>query len=124
MEEINMSNKIINLTNDTFDQTVLKSDKPVVVDFWATWCGPCRMVGPVMEQLASDYDGKVQIAKVNVDDQGELAAKFKIMSIPTILAFKNGELAEKAVGARSKEEFSEMIDNYYNTMFFKKYVSC
>ena len=105
-----MSNKIINLTNDTFDETVLNSDKPVVVDFWATWCGPCRMVGPVMEELASDYDGKVQIAKVNVDDQGELAAKFKIMSIPTILAFKNGEIAEKAVGARSKEEFSEMID--------------
>lgn len=105
-----MSNTIINLTNETFDQTVLKSNKPVVVDFWATWCGPCRVVGPVMEELASDYNGKVQIAKVNVDDQGELAARFKIMSIPTILAFKNGELAEKTVGSRSKEEFSEMID--------------
>ena len=105
-----MSGKIINLTNETFEETVLKSDKPVVVDFWATWCGPCRMVGPIMDELADDFDGKVQIAKVNVDDQGELAAKFKIMSIPTILTFKNGELAEKVVGARSKEEFSEMIN--------------
>ncbi len=105
-----MSSKIINLTNETFEETVLKSDKPVVVDFWATWCGPCRMVGPIMDELADDFDGKVQIAKVNVDDQGELAAKFKIMSIPTILTFKNGELAEKVVGARSKDEFSEMIN--------------
>lgn len=105
-----MSNNIINLTNETFDKIILKSDKPVVVDFWATWCGPCRIVGPVMEELANKYDGRVQIAKVNVDEQGELAAKFKIMSIPTILAFKNGELAEKTVGARSKDEFSEMID--------------
>ncbi|QNU65919.1 thioredoxin [Ruminiclostridium herbifermentans] len=105
-----MSGKIINLTNETFDEIVLKSDKPVVVDFWATWCGPCRMVGPIMDELAEDFDGKVQIAKVNVDDQGELAAKFKIMSIPTILTFKNGELAEKVVGVRSKEEFSDMIN--------------
>lgn len=106
-----MSDKIINLTSETFNDVVLKSDKPVVVDFWATWCGPCRMVGPIMDELANDFDGKVQIAKVNVDEQGELAAKFKIMSIPTILTFKGGELVEKTVGARSKEEFSEMIDN-------------
>lgn len=105
-----MSNKIIDLTNDTFDEVVMKSDKPVIVDFWATWCGPCRMVGPIMEELANDYDGRVQVTKVNVDDQGELAAKFKIMSIPTVLAFKNGELTDKVVGARSKEEFSEIID--------------
>ncbi|PYG86914.1 thioredoxin [Ruminiclostridium sufflavum DSM 19573] len=104
-----MSDKIINLTNESFDQVVSKSDKPVIVDFWATWCGPCRMVAPIMEELADDFDGKVQIAKVNVDDQGELAAKFKIMSIPTILAFKNGEVFEKIVGARSKEEFSQVL---------------
>jgi len=104
-----MSDKIVNITNDTFEESVLKSDKPVVVDFWASWCGPCRQVAPIMEELAVDFEGKVQIAKVNVDDQGELAAKFRIMSIPTVLIFKNGEIAEKIVGARAKEEFAELI---------------
>lgn len=104
-----MSDKILNITNDTFEEIVLKSNKPVIVDFWATWCGPCRMVTPIMEELADDFDGKVQIVKVNVDDQGELAAQFRIMSIPTILVFKNGEIAEKIVGARAKEEFAELI---------------
>ena len=105
-----MSDKILNITNDTFEESVLKSNKPVVVDFWASWCGPCRMVAPIMEELAVDFDGKVQITKVNVDEQGELAAKFRIMSIPTVLVFKNGEVAEKIVGARSKVEFAELIE--------------
>lgn len=104
-----MSDKLINVTKDTFDEVVLKSDKPVVVDFWASWCGPCRMVAPIMEELADDFEGKAQITKVNVDDQGELSAQFRIMSIPTVLIFKNGEIAEKIVGARAKEEFSELI---------------
>lgn len=104
-----MSDKIVNLTNDTFEEIVLKSDKPVVVDFWAAWCGPCRMVAPIMEELVNDFAGKVQIAKVNVDEQGELAAQFRIMSIPTVLVFKNGVVAEKIVGARAKEEFAELI---------------
>jgi thioredoxin 1 len=107
-----MSDKIEIVTSDTFEQIVLKSSKPVVVDFWASWCGPCRMVAPIMEELADDFDGKVQIAKVNVDDQGELAAKFRIMSIPTVLVFVNGEVAEKIVGARGKEEFTEMIGKH------------
>lgn len=109
-----MSDKIVNITNDTFEENVLKSDKPVVVDFWASWCGPCRLVAPIMEELAVDFEGKVQIAKVNVDDQGELAAKFRIMSIPTVLIFKNGEIAEKIVGARAKEEFAELIQKHTN----------
>lgn len=105
-----MSEQIVNITNDTFQEVVLNSEKPVVVDFWASWCGPCRMVAPIMEELANDYDGKVQIAKVNVDDQGELAAQFRIMSIPTVLIFKNGQMVEKVVGARAKGEFVELIE--------------
>ncbi|HEY5586774.1 MAG TPA: thioredoxin [Ruminiclostridium sp.] len=105
-----MSDKIVNITKDTFDEIVLKSNKPVVIDFWASWCGPCRIVAPIMEELADEFDGKVQIAKVNVDDQGELAAQFRIMSIPTVLIFKNGEVAEKIVGARAKGEFTELIE--------------
>lgn len=105
-----MSDKIMNITSDTFEENVLKSNKPVVVDFWATWCGPCRIVAPIMEELADDFDGKVQITKVNVDEQGELAAQFRIMSIPTVLVFKNGTVAEKIVGARAKEEFAELIE--------------
>ncbi len=105
-----MSDQIVNITNDTFQEAVLNSDKPVVVDFWASWCGPCRMVAPIMEELAGDYEGKVQIAKVNVDDQGELAAQFRIMSIPTVLIFKDGQMVEKVVGARAKGEFVELIE--------------
>lgn len=105
-----MSDKIINVTNDSFEGDVLQSDKPVVVDFWASWCGPCRIVAPIMEELAEDFEGKVQVAKVNVDDQGELAAQFRIMSIPTVLIFKNGQVAEKIVGARAKEEFVGYIE--------------
>jgi len=105
-----MSGKIVDITNDTFEEVVLKSEIPVVVDFWASWCGPCRMVAPIMEELANEFEGRVKIAKVNVDDQGELAAKFRIMSIPTILIFKNGQATEKIVGARSKVEFVELIE--------------
>ncbi len=105
-----MSGKIIEITNDTFQESVLKAETPVVVDFWASWCGPCRMVAPIMEELADDFEGRIKVAKVNVDDQGELAAQFRIMSIPTILIFKNGQIAEKIVGARSKGEFVEFIE--------------
>lgn len=107
-----MSEKIVNITEDVFEKLVLKSDKPVVVDFWASWCGPCRMVAPIMEELADDFEDKVQIAKVNVDEQGELAAQYRIMSIPTVMVFKNGEVAEKIVGARAKEEFASLISKH------------
>ncbi|MGE5614018.1 MAG: thioredoxin [Bacillota bacterium] len=101
---------VVHLTKDNFDRIVYDSDKPVIVDFWAPWCGPCRMVAPVMEQLAQEYDGKAVIGKVNVDDESELAAKFRIMSIPTVIMFKDGKVIEKIIGARPKSDFAELLD--------------
>jgi len=103
-------NKIVVLTKDNFEQEVTQSDKPVLIDFWAAWCGPCRAVAPVMEELASEFEGKAKIAKVNVDEEGELAAKFRIMSIPTIMLFKDGNMADKIIGARSKSEFTDLLN--------------
>jgi thioredoxin 1 len=100
---------IIALKKENFDEVVLKSDKLIIVDFWAPWCGPCRTVGPIMDELAGEYDGKAKIGKINVDEEGELAAKFRIMSIPTVLFFKSGEIVDRVIGARSKDEFSMMI---------------
>lgn len=104
--------KVITLTSANFDQEVINSSQAVLVDFWAPWCGPCRAVGPLIDELAEEYDGKAKIAKLNVDDEGELAAKYKIMSIPTIMIFKKGEVVEKLLGARSKSELSELIDKH------------
>jgi len=102
--------KVLTITKNNFEDEVLKSDIPVLVDFWASWCGPCRAVAPIIDELANDFYGKVKVGKVNVDEQGELAAKFRIMSIPTIMLFKDGQTVEKVVGARSKEEFAELIE--------------
>lgn len=104
------SDKVIALTKDNFDQEVVNSEKPVLIDFWASWCGPCRAVAPIMDELAEELNGKAKICKVNVDDEAELSAKFRIMSIPTVMLYKNGEMVEKVIGARSKEEFSKLID--------------
>jgi len=103
-------NKTVVLTKDNFDQVISTSDKPVLVDFWAPWCGPCRAVAPIMEELAADYDGKAVIGKVNVDDEGELAAKFRIMSIPTVMLFKGGQVVEKMVGSRPKADFEDLLN--------------
>jgi thioredoxin 1 len=100
----------LELTNDNFEELVLKSDKQVLVDFWAEWCGPCRMVGPIVEELAKDYEGKAVIGKVNVDEHGEISSKFGIRNIPTLLVFKNGEVVDKQVGVAQKSVLAGKID--------------
>lgn len=94
----------------TWETDVINSNVPVFVDFWAEWCGPCRMVGPVVEELANDYDGKVKFVKVNVDEANELASKYNVFSIPTLVIIKNGEVVSQQVGAASKESYQGMID--------------
>ena len=105
------SEKVIEITEDIFETEVLNSKTPVFVDFWASWCGPCRMIAPIINQLADEFDGKAKITKVNVDDQPNLAKKYDIMTIPTVLIFKNGKILETSVGVKSKSEFEDMLNN-------------
>ena len=100
--------KYIELTNENFEATV--NEGVSLVDFWAPWCGPCRMIAPVIEELAEDFDGKANICKVNTDEQQELATKFAVRSIPTILLMKNGEVVETMVGAASKQAFADKLN--------------
>ncbi|MEQ9221431.1 MAG: thioredoxin [Cyclobacteriaceae bacterium] len=101
--------KPIELTDSNFDEYI-NTDKPVLVDFWAEWCGPCKMIGPVVEELAGEYDGKAVIGKVDVDANPEVSAKFGIRSIPTLLVFKNGEVVDKQIGAVPKTVLSEKLE--------------
>ncbi len=100
----------IEITDSNFEEVVLKSDKPVLVDFWAEWCGPCRMVGPVVEELSNEYDGKVVIGKVDVDSNPEVSLKFGIRNIPALLFFKDGEIVDKQIGAVPKSVLAEKLD--------------
>jgi len=100
----------IKLTDQNFNEEVLKSEIPVVVDFWAEWCMPCRMVGPIIEELAKEYEGKVKVGKMNVDENSQVPGNFGIMSIPSILIFKNGQPIKTIVGAQPKENFKKEID--------------
>ena len=99
----------VNVTKLNFDKEVLKSSMPVLVDFWAEWCRPCKMLAPVMSELASDYEDKIKICKVNLDESPELASRFQIASIPTVLYFENGQFKESLVGFRPREHFEEML---------------
>lgn len=100
----------LELTDANFEELVMNSDKPVLVDFWAVWCGPCRMVGPIVEEIANDYEGKAIVGKVDVDNNPEVASKFGIRNIPTILFMKNGEIVDKQVGAAQKAQLTEKLD--------------
>ena len=101
---------IVNLTAQNFETEVLKSSTPVLVDFWAEWCGPCKMVAPILDELASEYQGKVKIGKVNIDEFQGLATEYGIRAIPTLLIFKEGQVADQIVGLRSKRDFKNKLD--------------
>jgi thioredoxin 1 len=98
------------ITDATFDEVVLKSDKPVLVDFWAAWCGPCRMVGPIIDEIGKEYEGKAVVGKVDVDANQEFAAKYGVRNIPTVLVFQNGEVVGRQVGVAPKQTYTNAID--------------
>jgi thioredoxin 1 len=106
--------KPIELTDATFETEVLKSDKPVLVDFWAEWCGPCRMIAPIVEELASEYNGTLKVGKVDVDANPNVSMQFGIRSIPTLLIFKNGRVVEQVVGAVPKRALNERVQKHLN----------
>jgi thioredoxin 1 len=109
-EDFEMS--VNHVSDNSFDQDVLKSDVPVLVDYWAEWCGPCKMIAPILDEVSRDYDGRVQVAKLNVDDNQEVAAKYGIRGIPTLMLFKQGEVVATKVGALSKSQLTQFLDSH------------
>lgn len=104
------SEKVLTVTESNFDSAVIKSPKPILVDFWAPWCGPCKMLSPLLDELAAEYDGRVTIAKVNIDDAQSLAVQFGVTGIPMLLMFKGGEVVDQMRGLRSKRDLKESFD--------------
>ena len=106
------SEHTLKLTDGDFDQTVLQSDKPVLVDFWAEWCGPCRMIAPAVEGLADEYNGRVSVGKLNIDENPNTPMKYVVRSIPTLLLFKGGDVVESTVGVSGKDQLAELLDKH------------
>ena len=106
-----MSDKIVHVTDDSFDQDVIKSDVPVLVDYWAEWCGPCKMIAPILEEVVDDYVGKLKIAKLNIDENPNTPPKFGIRGIPTLILIKDGDVVATKVGALSKSQLTAFIDS-------------
>jgi len=109
--EARVSEKIIHITDDTFEQEVLQSQTPVLVDYWAEWCGPCKMIAPALDQIASEYAGRLKVAKLNIDENQSTPPKYGIRGIPTLMLFKNGNLEATKVGALSKTQLAAFIDS-------------
>ncbi len=106
-----MSERIVHVTDDSFEQEVLQSSNPVLVDYWADWCGPCKMIAPVLDEIADEYDGKVRIAKLNIDENPDTPPRYGIRGIPTLMLFKQGEVEATKVGAVSKSQLTAFIDS-------------
>ncbi|MCH2097841.1 MAG: thioredoxin TrxA [Pseudomonadales bacterium] len=107
-----MSEKITHVSKDSFDEDVINSERPVLVDYWAEWCGPCKMIAPILDEIAEEYDGRVKVCKVDVDENQETAARFAVRGIPTLMLFKNGEVEATKVGALNKSQLAAFLDSH------------
>ena len=107
-----MAENILNVNDDSFDEDVLNSDTPVLIDYWAEWCGPCKMIAPVLDEIAKDYEGKLKVCKLNIDENPDTPQKYGVRSIPTLLLFKDGEVVESTVGVAGKEQLAALLDKH------------